>query len=237
MFHQLFIQTGSLFLFLWHWFLQCALWKRPPPNVIIGICGKKGVGKDTSAGIIQSLMWSMHGDWYKHRAFAKPLKEVVQILTQCPHDKLNTHEGKESVFYNPFTPKPETFRDILKAVGKATRCYLANWIDQRWKRDTEAAKNWRLPNLWVVSDLRLDDELKWMRAQKGEAIVFVVHVWSPYHEDGMDRDISEVSVDAFPKNEIDFTIENNHWDDNQQNLEEQCQRVCQAILYRVYRLS
>jgi len=47
-----------------------------------------------------------------------------------------------------------------------------------------------------------------------------------------DRDISEVSVDGFAESQIDFTIQNNKWDDNQRDLDDQCRAVCVKILDR-----
>ena len=220
-----------------HIFAEVKPWLRfvpsiRPTNIVIAICGKKGSGKDTSAKIIQNYMWTTHAQWYRTRAFAKPLKDVVQILTQCSDDKLHTHEGKESVFPNTFSPEHETYRDILKSVGKATRRFLANWMHQTWRRETAQMNYYRLPNLWIVTDLRLDDELKWLRTEvANSARVFVVRVDAV--APSKDSDITEVSVDAFPNQEIDFTIYNHTWDDHQNRLQKDCERMCEEIMYQV----
>ncbi len=192
-------------------------------------------------------MWELNGQVYKHRTFAKPLKDTVQLLTNCSNDMLHTHEGKETVFPNPFHPEQETYRDVLKSVGKATRRFLANWIHQQWKRETYLWNTkCKLPNLWILSDLRLEEELKWVRSLATESTandgsvssttgirtspatkVFVVRVEAK--SQNADSDISEVSVDSFPKNEIDFTIYNMTWNDQQSNLDAQCKNICEAI--------
>jgi hypothetical protein len=239
-----------------HWITQWAMqevksiyrfgwrWVRNPlqPNVVIAICGKKGSGKDTSAAKIRRWMWELNGQVYKHRTFAKPLKDTVQLLTNCSNAMLYTHEGKETVFPNPFHADQETYRDILKSVGKATRRFLANWIHQQWKRETELWNTkCKLPNLWVLSDLRLEEELKWVRSLATEGStsstngvrtqrktkIFIIRVEA--NGTGTDSDVSEVSVDSFPKNEIDFTIYNKTWNDQQSNLDAQCKNICEAI--------
>lgn len=206
-----------------------------PSNMVIAICGKKGSGKDTSAAKIVKCMWELEGHWYKHRTFAEPLKRVVQLLTNCSSSKLHTHEGKESVFPNAFHPEQETYRDILKSIGKATRRFLANWIDQQWHRELRTSHFLKLPNCWVLSDLRLQDELKWVRSlaptNSTATRVIVIRIESPRFDMKVDTDVSETSVDEFAKNEIDFTIYNTTWDDNQKNLEKQCKLICETILH------
>lgn len=209
-----------------------------PSNVVIAVCGKKGSGKDTTTSKLRKWMWLLRGHYYKHRSFAKPLKTVVQTLTSCSSDMLETHEGKESVFNNPFfvpeqDKKAETYRDVLKHVGKHTRRYLAHWIDNQWRRETQLwNESCRLPNYWILSDLRLQDELQWLKQLKNTR-VYIVRVESPRDATATDRDISEVSVDEFRKSDIDFTIHNIVWDDGKRFLENQCRQVCESILMKL----
>ncbi len=235
-------QTKSLHKFSRRWVSVAMGWHESrqdgiSQNVVIAICGKKGSGKDTSAAKLARWMWQLDGYWYKHRTFAEPLKRVVQELTNCPSSKLHTHEGKESIFVNPFSAEQETYRDILKSIGKATRRFLANWIDLQWQRELRASHFLKLPNCWVLSDLRLQDELKWVRSLSNSTTrVFVIRVESarpfesPRDGDIKDSDVTETSIDSFAKSEIDFTIFNTTWDDNQKNLDTQCKQICQTIL-------
>lgn len=201
----------------------------PPPNVIIAICGKKGSGKDTCAQFIRNSMWRLNGDVYKHRTFAKPLKDVVQLLTNCSDDMLHTHEGKESVFKNEFYPElNETYRDILKSVGKSVRRFFLHWIDRQWRRETELWTKCRLPNLWVLSDLRLFDELQWLKNISKHVRVYIIRIESP-RDSKTDTDITETSVDQFPAEDVHFKIYNTHWDDNKQNLKRECERISVCI--------
>lgn len=223
-------QTQSMYKFVRRWISYVfAPTHVPPTNVVIAICGKKGSGKDTTAMKLRKWMWHLDGSLFRHRTFAEPLKQTVQLLTNCSSDKLHTHEGKESIFPNKFHPEPETYRDILKHVGKATRRFLANWIDQKWQRDRQMMKFLHLPNNWILSDLRLVDELKWVRSLcSSDTHVFVIRVVSDKSDS--DSDISETSIDTFDASEINFTIRNTKWDDNMENLDLQCKQLCQVIV-------
>jgi len=226
---------GQWFRFVYNGCRSIISSKRPP-NVVIAICGKKGSGKDTSARIIRRYMWMQYTHLYRSRAFAKPLKDVVKVLTQCSDDKLHTHEGKESTFPNAFSAEPETYRDILKSVGKATRRFLANWMHQTWRHETSTMNYFQLPNCWVITDLRLNDELKWLRTEVAkDARVFVVKIECVNEPDkGLkDSDITEVSVDSFSTQDIDFTIYNHTWTDQQDRLQKDCERMCDEIMYQI----
>lgn len=83
---------------------------------IIAFCGNKGVGKDTSASMMQFLLNTpkiFHFYWiYKHfrfvknlgkwkiTSFAKPLKEVLSIILGVPVEKFEDRDFKENYCVN-----------------------------------------------------------------------------------------------------------------------------------------
>jgi hypothetical protein len=204
----------------------CRWFPQPPCNVVIAICGKKESGKDTACNIIRLYMLWKRQLYFKHKTFAEPLKNAVQALTDCSSRMVYTHDGKESRFRNLAGPdRVETYRDVLKSVGKATRPYLAHWIRSKWANSAR-------PTFWVISDLRLKDELDWIRSLQGTQ-VFVVRVNGPQNQ--VDMDISETSVDAFSNDQINFTIDNTERNDDMKQLKQQCVDICDRVYSSLFK--
>jgi hypothetical protein len=128
-------------------------------RILIGICGPKRSGKDTTAKYI-----SEYG--LKHYAFAWPLKRMLAAIG-VPFEIWETDEKETTKFY-----------------GRTAR-YLGQTLGTEWGRDKVsdnlwlqiADKEWtEAPaNGMVISDVRFENEAAWIRNNGGT----IVHVERP----------------------------------------------------------
>ena len=125
--------------------------------MIIGISGKKQVGKDTVAGIIQKLTTPerkpdenglisreiLVSPWRIVR-FADKLKDIVCLLTGCTREQLEDENFKNSylsnswtssyddVYYGQIKKEKYTYRDVLQIVGTdlfRTQFHTDTWVN------------------------------------------------------------------------------------------------------------
>lgn len=168
--------------------------------MIIALCGNKGAGKNTVAISIARL--------YEHLApvrtvaFADPIKAMVcHIFDLDPTNEAQYDAFKRS--YVNYTLKGYlshnvSGRHVVREIGMLMRKYdegqFVRYVESKIASDPTA--------LWVITDLRFDNEMQWLRSLKSQDAL-VVRVQNNNTE--VDDHISEA---GFPDDQIDVTIFN-----------------------------
>ncbi len=135
------------------------------PPMIIGICGPKGTGKDTTADNLMSWFYErsveMNITW-----FADPLYEAVSILTGVPVHQLRDQAYKNATWTEETAPIKSLAgtspRELLKDLGMWVRDEVSadHWAQHLLARTAKYRnpkyndnKSW-----WMVPDLRFQNE-------------------------------------------------------------------------------
>ena len=157
---------------------------------IVGITGLKRSGKDTSA---EYLVNKYGFDCY---SFAKPLKDMVAVLLNCVdcNDRYFTEAHKE-----------EDIPGIKASYRKLTQTLGTEWgrqliDDNIWVNMLEANTEY-VENV-VISDVRFDNEAKWIKDNGG----IIIKVTRPGLTDNADAHVSENGIN---ESYIDHHIINN----------------------------
>lgn len=132
--------------------------------MLICVAGKKFAGKSTVANMLSSILN------YEVDSFARPLKEIVCVLSGCTMEQLEDYDFKE----NEVVPEhlwafcaneKHNYRSLLQGMGDYLRSKNPNiFIDSILVGDTS--------NL-IISDVRFPNEAKAIR-DRGGLIVKVV---------------------------------------------------------------
>lgn len=124
-------------------------------GILVGLTGPAGVGKDTVAGCFRVA-------GYEHYAFAKPLKQALQILGM---QEPETREAKEI----NYPGKTYSYRTAAQSLGTEWGRSLSPdfWIELAKQKYAESDN----PR-WVVSDVRFEEEANWIRSAGG----LIIHV-------------------------------------------------------------
>lgn len=190
---------------------------------LIGLSGKKGSGKDTTAALIQILdylknestllfndenemfrylqgMIERHhkyntlSDWQNVK-FASLVKEMCGALCGVS-TQLYEYEilKNQPAFTNGV---PFTHREVLQAVGEGMRKLLHEqiWIDALFNKFTPSSK-------WIVSDCRYVNEAEYIRSKGG----ILIRINNPNTE-SKDKHVSEIELDSYQ--DWDYIINNN----------------------------
>lgn len=161
--------------------------------MIIGISGKAGSGKDTTASLLR-LVYS--GKDWEIKKFAGKLKEVVSTLLSIPLDKLEDHQVKDSILGEEWwyyaavknVRKPTikipylaatkseaekyknvlvktTVRDFMVSVGHGLRENVSQdfWINL-------LLNNYDEDKNWIVTDVRYKNEFEAIKSIGGIVI-------------------------------------------------------------------
>lgn len=173
--------------------------------MIIGLVGKKNVGKDLVASFFES-------DGFTKLTFAKTLKEAVKILFNWNDKQVN--EDKEIIDPN-WNIAP---REILQLLGTEFLRYklgnkLSNEIEFKGKKKEFSfhIKNLFLQNKKlfdegkniIISDIRFKDEYNFIKWLGGKTIKINRNVKSNEYS----NHISETELEKIT--DFDFTIDNN----------------------------
>lgn len=162
--------------------------------MLIGIQGKKHVGKDTTAGFIAAQLLS-RGRAATLVAFADPLKQVASSISGIPLEWFYDQNLKEVVFpginKTPRQIMEEANGPFKKFWGDGVFVYpVARMWSQCQKDGTPL----------VVTDVRFQSEADWVREQGG--VIVRVHRKTGSRSTA----VSEVGLPPHPK---DFVITNN----------------------------
>lgn len=135
---------------------------------LIGICGKKGHGKNTVATMIIDSMLDNEQRLYDEKSFAEPIKLMVSALTNCPLESLSTQEGKEAL--SPIRRNDVgdhfTYRELLQLYGTDLgRNYFGPdiWVDALFS-------GWDGTENWIITDVRFPNEVEAIQARGGIVI-------------------------------------------------------------------
>lgn len=163
-------------------------------NIIIGISGKVGSGKDTVAHFIKQ-----HDPSFQSKAFAYKLKKIVSLLAGCDFELTLTQEGK-NVYIEQFG---KTVGEMLQQVG--TDALRDNFDKNVWINglftDLKPGHN------YIITDVRFKNEADALKA-KGGYLVRVNRPINPIAENS-GRDLkhpSETDLDDYAH--FDAIIEN-----------------------------
>ncbi len=198
--------------------------------MIIGVAGKKQVGKDTVGNMIQYLTsevksnltfvefmedvgitieWINRGSKWEIKKFAEKVKRVLMALTDIRRSALEKEEVKQEFLGSEW--RDEEGNDII------TNRMALQWIGTDLFRDNFHPNTWVnalmseykasdfdkhiLPN-WIITDVRFPNEVKAIRERKGILIKVSRETESPENEHE-----SEVALDNY--NEYGYLIDNN----------------------------
>jgi len=163
-------------------------------NIIIGISGKIGSGKDTVAHFIKQ-----HDPSFQSKAFAFKLKKIVALLAGCDFDLTLSQEGK-NVYIEQFD---KTIGEMLQGIG--TNALRDNFDKNVWINglftDLKTGSN------YIITDVRFKNEADALR-KKGAFLVRVNRPNNPIAENS-NRDLthpSETDLDDYQY--FDAIIEN-----------------------------
>ena len=153
-------------------------------QILIGICGKKGHGKDT----IASYFTSRSG--FVQLAFADPLKDAVKALFNVSDTQL--HDPKEKEMVDPrwnMTP-----RQMMQKLGT----FIRDNLYEDFFVDHLSERSFGIPRV-CVSDVRRQNEAKFIKDAGG----ILIKVFRPGMED-LDNHESETDLENINENYLVF---------------------------------
>lgn len=146
--------------------------------VLIGITGRKQVGKDTVA----KYLCRRHG--FVKYAFAQPLKEACRLLFLLSDEQLNDSVWKETVD----TRWGKTPRQIMQMVGTDI---FRDHVDQEfWTRHFQMWLDQQTDENIIVSDVRFQNEADVIKRNGG----YIMEVRRPHLHPSQDHHASETQV-------------------------------------------
>lgn len=182
--------------------------------VTIGLHGKAGSGKDTTASLLQSFL--PEGST-RTVAFATPLKEAAKAKFGLTDWHVNTQEGKKE--YIPALGR--TVRQLLELEGtEATRDVYGDnfWI---WRMSQEADKAFKEKiKIFIITDVRFENEAQFVRDNGG--FVFQID-----RELGQElATVSHASAQPLPPHLVNIFVPNNG---TIQDLEKEVKDLAEVI--------
>lgn len=164
-------------------------------NIILGITGKAGVGKDTLAGIFVDVFG------FKRDYFARSLKEGCKVMFGLTQEQLEDRGLKEKVI--PFWGMSP--RKMMQLLGtEAGRNVFGEdvWVKSLINRIEQDQRS-NADNLYVISDVRFENEAEAIRNMGG----YIVHLKSDILVTTSESaHASEAGIQQLPN---DFEIINN----------------------------
>ena len=160
--------------------------------MIIGIAGPKGSGKDTVYKIINDIVPCCHV------AFADPVREAnLKILGLKPEDIDIFKRSKVQMIFENRKVEIDG-RHIYREIGMLMRHYDTDQFVNYVLEKIQGAPD----KLWIITDVRFENEVKFIREQKGKIILL--------ERDGYNYDNhpSEMGILDFDFKVQNTTIEN-----------------------------
>ena len=132
-------------------------------NILIGISGKLGTGKDSIAFILKRI-----DPTFQIRAYAYKLKQIVSLLTSCPMEQTMTQEGK-NIYIEEFGL---TIGQMQQQIG--TNVMRTHFDEGVWIKALmmELKRN---PGNYIVTDCRFKNEADAIKSAGG----FVIRIERP----------------------------------------------------------
>lgn len=212
---------------------------------IIAISGLKNSGKDTAADMLQYLLnspkfmqnyWCFkhlrflkrHGNIYKIKSFAYPLKKMLSALLGVPMCKFNDREFKEhyyisfpelKIYKERYVPKTKILSDnkfskMAKNLDPTITDYFLSIRQLMQFFGTNVMRTYFGDGLWtyatlnfgntIISDLRFQIEMKIVKQNKGKVIYIQRDCCVP----GQHASEQEV-IEMKEKGRYDYIVDNN----------------------------
>lgn len=167
--------------------------------MILGISGKRGVGKTLAA----SHLVKNHG--FKSVSFAKPLKDMAKTMFPFTEADMTVPKRKEG----PWRRHDWSPREFLIHLGEFMRFHEHDyWLNRGMAECVDPVKN-----NYVFDDVRYKNEADSIKAAGG--VLLRVERYTKQNPYGKDLDTpSETDLDAFT---FDYTVEK-MWNTNQEDL-------------------
>lgn len=154
--------------------------------MIIGICGRQGSGKDTTADIINRLT----NNRFSKRRFSEPLKECAGIILGVPASLFEDRKFKES-YIDKFDMTVREFLQRFGTEGVRQGVHPNVWVEALFNNYTGQD--------WIVPDVRFVNEADSIKSRGGILIKTIRRTKADSH-------LSEVELDVIlPDYEIDNT--------------------------------
>lgn len=158
--------------------------------MLIGLVGKKGSGKDTAADFLVNKYQ------FEKKAFADPLKLVVQHLFLLEKDDLHDPVKKEKVD-SRWGLSP---RQMMQMVG--TDMVRTSLGEDFWLKHMGFSFASSSSRHLVVSDVRFENEAQWVRHNLG----VLIRIHSKEITPPLDTHVSENEMEQI---EVDLVLYNN----------------------------
>ena len=154
--------------------------------MLIGISGKMGVGKTTSAQYLSKY----YG--FISKSFANPLRDKAKLLFPFTDDDLNVHNKDKEFQQMGWTP-----REFLVKLGQFLRYYDSKYVISRM----EIYEGQKI----VIDDVRYEDEVNYILNKKGILIrINRYDTENPHSKSELRYDRSDTELDNI---KMDFTVE------------------------------
>lgn len=172
-----------------------AKYKPKPKGLLIGLTGKAGAGKDTSAKVIQEQLGNEN---VLLVSFAQPIREMLKVVFPFLTDKHFYGKLKEEVI--PGVGKSP--RQLMRALGTdwGRKCVKDSlWLDIALEKAAKVIKDGK--NV-IITDVRFENEAQKIFEYGGSVVKIVrpSHLCAPSSTDGH---ISEEGVKTY-----DIVVEN-----------------------------
>jgi hypothetical protein len=185
--------------------------------IIIGLAGKKGHGKDTAANIIKrkinQIMTKYH--FVSILSLADPLKEALSVLVQSPLGNFYDPQLKELPLGGCWGN--ESPRTLLQWFGteiirKSPPSGFQIPQGSSWlleclaKRIKELKKNSNTNTVFIIPDIRFDDEAIFIKENlKGS----IIHINASERINDDDVNVSHITEKGISAEYVDYFIKNN----------------------------
>lgn len=160
---------------------------------VIALTGLKGCGKDTVGIFIKEL----YGNDVETIAFADPIKtQIIHIFNLDGTEAYDTFKRCDLTYINNSTTHSIPGRHIVREVGMLMRSYCKSQFVEYVRKQIESRPN----KIWVITDLRFDNELEMVKSLGGIVVKVANNRLS-----NTDEHITEKGFDA---DVIDYVIPN-----------------------------
>lgn len=167
--------------------------------MIIALCGAKGSGKDTVAKKIGELY--SHVSRVKTVAFADPIKKMVQHIFDLDPSSEDQYDKfkRTQVTYDlrGYMTHTVTGRHVVREIGMLMRSYNESQFVKYVNDAIDSNPGW----IWVVTDLRFDNELEFLR-NKGAFIVKLKRADASSDGHITERGFDDEQCDAVMNNDL-----------------------------------
>jgi hypothetical protein len=184
---------------------------------IVGLTGKAGAGKDTAAAMLCEALQA-RGKRTKTMAFAEPIRAALMAMG-VPSSYIYERRLKET----EIPGWGASYRKLAQTLGTEWGCDQIGkdlWVRLLADRLVEIGMVSRLPDVVVITDVRLQNEADWIKTRLG----LLVHVVRP--DVGEVRGhISEAGVQG-----VDQMLRN---DGDLQNLRSCCGQLSNLVLAKL----